>query len=187
MIKVKRLTLFWLILGLIFSLLVVVTVFTGLSGKVYIADPEGIHETAETLLQAVRTGDWEILDETILGQPSLVPATGEAESAQRILYEAYQNSLQWTIPYEFQIQGPYAILKITISCLDIMQVTREMAGIPKDNSSAVDLQSAVETVLNTRPQTVQHELTLTFRREDHQWRVVPNSALQTLLSGFITK
>lgn len=187
MIQAKKLTLIWLALGLIFSLLVMITVFTGLSGKVYVTEPEGIRNTAETLLEAVRTGSWDSLNETIMGQTSLAPALGEVGSAQQLIYEAYQESLQWTIQDDFVVQGPYITQKIMVSCLDIPQITREISRILEDIDVDSDtLRSAAETVLKGQPQTSVHELTLTFQRKDHQWRVVPNSALQSLLSGFIT-
>lgn len=184
----KKLTMFWLLGALICTLLVLIIVFSGISGKVRVTDPEGIREAAENLLEAVRTGDWESLNDVVAGDPIPAPAMGAPDSAERLIFEAYQNSLQWSIQEDYQIQGPYVTQKVNVSCLDIVQVTSDMAEILKNTESSdpAFLRSAAETVLNSASPLLQRDITLTFRREAHQWRAVPNSALQTLLSGFIT-
>lgn len=187
MIQRKKLTLFWLLGTLICSVLVLLLVCSGLSGKVIVINPEDIHEATEKLLQTVRAGDWAALDDVVAGDSISAPEIGEPDSAERLIFESFQDSLQWNIQEDYQIQGPYVTKKVTVSCLDIVQVTREISEILEDiGTDPANLHSAAETVLNSAPPLLQRDITLTFRREDHQWRAVPNSALQALLSGFIT-
>ena len=188
MIQGKKLPLFWLVGALVCSVLVLLLVCSGLSGKVIVINPEDIHEATEKLLQTVRAGDWAALDDVVAGDSISAPATGELDSAERFIFESFQDSLQWNIQEDYQIQGPYVTKKVTVSCLDIVQVTSDMAEILKNTESSdpAFLRSAAETVLNSASPLLQRDITLTFRREEHQWRAVPNSALQALLSGFIT-
>lgn len=181
-------TLLWLTAGLFCSLLVILTVLTGLSGKVLISDPEGIRESADAVMNAIQSGDWNALEDMVLGNPVLIPATGEEGSAERIIYYAYQESLRWTCKEEFQIQGSYVTQRISLTCLDIRCLTSAVAETLAESALSEDrtqlLRSATEQVLITYVPIAEQEITLVFLREQGQWKLVPNTALQTLLSGF---
>ena len=190
MIQRNNGTFLWLLAGLLLSLLVFVTVFLGLSGHILVADPDGIPEAVDTLMHALQTGDWETVDESLSGDFGFTPELGEADSAERMIYEAYQNSLQWTCADTFLVQGPCVTQNVRVSCLDIPSVTHSMAEILADmdeNISASQdavLYTAAAQVLQTNAPVIQREITLTLQRENNQWRVVPNNALLALLSAF---
>ena len=189
MIQTKKRTFLWLTGGLVFSLLVLLVVSTGLSGNVLITDPEGIPETTDAVMNCIRSGDWMTLEGLVTGNPALAPVTGEEGTAENLIWNAYQQSLQWVYEEEFDIQDSYVIQTVTVTCLDISGVTgiiarilQEPAFIAANSESA--LLAATEEVLHADVPTIQKEITLTLARENGRWLVVPNSALLALLSGF---
>lgn len=185
MVQRKNPALLWLGAGLLLSLLTLLVVFTGLAGNVLVTDPEGIPETADSVLKAVQTGDWKALEGLVSGNPPLVPATGEENTAEKAIWNAYQQSLTWVCGEGFEIRGPYVTQQVSVTCLDIARVTHAMAEILEDApADAAALLSAAEKILESDPPMVQREITLTFRRGNGRWQLVPNSALQALLSGF---
>lgn len=192
MMQQKKCTLLWLGAGFLFCLLVFLVVFTGLSGKTIIADPAGVPEAADTVMNCIRSGSWETLSPMVSGCPSLAPGTGEADSAGQAIWEAYQDSLQWTCQKDLELQNGHVTLTVTVTCLDIPGVTSAMASMLADSQVSADepenaaqiLRSAAEQVLKDVTPVAEHEITLTFLRENGRWMVVPNRAFQSLLSGF---
>lgn len=189
----KKYTLLWLLSGLLLGLLVLLVVFSGLSGNVWITDPEGIPETVNALLTCIQTGNWEDMEDLVAGNPVLRPATGVAISAEGILWEAFQRSLQWQCTEEISVQDEYVTQCITITCLDIPGAVHTMEEILKDTSNDEDpmhrskiLSETAQQVLNAGAPFLTREITLTLHREQGQWLVVPDRALLTLMSGFIT-
>lgn len=188
MTHAKYPTLFWLMAGTLCSIVLLVMVFSGLSGKVLVTDAEEIPAAADGILDAVHKGDWEILSSMVSGEMWLTPDTGAENSPENLLYEAYRKSLQWTVCHGFEIQGRYVSQKVTVTCLDISAVTHAMAE-NLDRASADDpklVSSAAEQILKSDPPYMQREITLHFLREKQQWRAVPDSALLALLSGFLS-
>ena len=182
----------WLLTGFLCSALVLLVVCTGLAGKTIVADPAGIPETANEVMDCIRYSNWEALSEMAYGCPSLVPATEEANSAQERIWKAYQESLQWTCPDDFALQDAYVTQKILVQCLDIHAVTGAMAEIlSRSQASSAEsekqeqlLYSAAEQVLLEEMPVTEREITLTFLRENGRWLVIPDRELQALLSGF---
>jgi len=190
MIKAKKNALLWLLSGLVCALLLLLVVFTGLSGTVMITDRDGIQEAADTVMHCIRAGNWEALESAVIGSHALSPLTGEADSAEALIWDAYRNSLNWTCKDGFEIQNSCVNKKLTVSYLDIPQITSEMAGILSATNTAdheqqaAALQAAAQKVLDTAAPVTECEITLTFQRDNGQWLLVPNGALQALLSGF---
>ena len=163
-------------------------VFSGLSGKVLVTDAEEIPLTADKILDALQKGDWTALSGMVSGTPLLEPDTGKEDSPEKRLYEAYRESLQWTVSQDFEIRDRYVCQKVTVTCLDITAVTQAMAET-LEQAAATDpklVSSAAEQILNANPPYLQREITLHFLREKQQWHVVPDSALLALLSGFLS-
>jgi hypothetical protein len=184
----KHTPLFWLISGILCSILLMMTVFSGLSGKVLVTDAEQIPEAADGILNAIHTGDWSGLSGMVSGDSQLTPDIGQENSAERLLYEAYQESLQWSLCQGYEIQGHYVSQKVMVTCLDISGVTRIMTE-NLDRQAADDpkmVRSAAEQILMSNPPYMQREITLHFLREKQQWHVVPDSTLLALLSGFLS-
>ena len=179
-------TLLWLLAGLLLSLLVLITVLVGLSGHILVTDPEGIPEAVDTLMLTLQTGDWE----TFSDEFGFAPELGEDDSIERMIYTAYQSSLQWTCTDAFQVQGPCVTQTVQINCLDIPGVTHSITEILADlgdstsDSREAMLYTAAAQVLESHAPMMQYEITLTLQRENNQWRVVPNNALLALLSAF---
>lgn len=186
----NKYALLWSAAGLFFSLMALLVVITGLSGKVFITDPEGIPQAANQILSCVQSGDWETLQKSVVGTPSLDLETGGPGSAEAILWDAYQKSFLWSIENDYSVSGPYVMQSVTVTCLDIPEVTRQMAGVLVDPSFNAELPGddplipAARQVLKSGTPLKQCEITLTFQREKRQWLLVPNSAFQALLSGF---
>lgn len=190
--RAKITTFLWFSLGIFFALLVLLVVRSGLAGNVLVVDPEGIPEAADAVLNCIHTGNWQELEELVSGKPSLTPFTGEADSAEAILYDAFRESLQWTCEEAYRIQGSLVTQAMTVTCLDIRGVTDAMAVILAESNAfeatgqeqARLLQAAAKQVLETQTPITQSSITLTFRREQERWMLVPNNAFKTLLSGF---
>ena len=181
----------WMIPGLVLSLLVFLVVFTGLKGNVTVTDPEGIYRSAEKLLQSIQSGDWEMLNNITEDHPGIQPQTGAEGTAERLIWNAYQESLQWSFADGFEIDGPQITLDATVSCLDISGFTRNLSGILAESTDEdqreAALSSAVLDSLEGELPTVQRTIQLRFVRREGQWQIVPNQALLALLSGFTAK
>lgn len=192
MMHAKKHTLLWLAGGLIFSLLAFWIVISGLSGNVTVTDPDFIRNTADSVMTNLQSGNWNSLSKAIVGCPSLEPAIGEEDSPEQIIYGAYLKSLEWSFPEAFQIQGMQVTQRISVTHLDILRLTDTLSQIlseetalgPEDQTQI--LCSAVEQLLASDPPYTQQELTLTFLWENHQWRLLPDSAFLALLSGFVS-
>lgn len=192
MVYTKKRTLLWSAGGLLLSLLVLLVVSGGFAGEVLVTDPEGITETTDAVMSCICTGDWKTLKLLVSGNPTLDPVTGEEDTAENIIWNAYQQSLQWACGEEFDVQGPHVTQCVTVTCLDISGVTDAMAQILLESAdSAADkenraqsLRAAAEQALKSDAPTMQREITLTFVRQNGRWQVVPNGALLALLSGF---
>lgn len=192
MMHAKKHALLWLAGGLIFSLLAFWIVISGLSGNVMVTDPDLIRNTTDSVMTNLQSGNWSSLSKATVGCPSLAPAIGEEDSPEQIIYGAYLNSLEWTFPEAFHIQGTQVTQRISVTHLDILQLTdtlsqilsEETASGPEDQMQI--LCSAVEQLLASDPPYTQQELTLTFLWENHQWCLLPDSAFLALLSGFVS-
>lgn len=189
MIQKKKSALPWLTLGMLLSLAVLLVVYTGLSGQVFIKDSEGIPAAADAVMNSIRSGDWQALDEMIAGSPGIAPETGEENSVEQMIWKAYQNSLQWTYDDSCHPDGRYVTLDISVTCLDIHGGTDAIAGILEEsaadeNQRELLLHSTAQQVLKSDPPVKTSRITLTFQREHSQWKLTPNRALQALLSGF---
>lgn len=195
MTQAKKHTLLWLAAGLLCSLLALLVVWTGLSGKVWITDPEGIPEAADAVMNSIRTGDWAGLTDMVLGSPALTPPAADADSAESRIWEAYRKSLQWTCAESFGVQDSSITQKVSVTCLDIPGVTDAISKILSDSGSdGFDtasqtelLRRAATQVLESQVPMLRREITLTFQREQGRWMLVPNHALLTLLSGFTVR
>ena len=190
MVQTKKIAFLWLMAGLLCAILLSLVVLTGLCGQIMITDRDGIQKAADSVMHYIRSGNWEALEKIVLGSPSLRPLTGEADSAEALIWDAYRDSLNWTYRDRFEVDQSCISQKITVSCLDIPKVTSDMAAVLQTTSKAdpaqqaAALQASAQKVLETNAQLTECEITLTFRREKGQWLLVPNGALQALLSGF---
>ena len=190
MVQRNKITLLWFAGGILFSLLVLSVVLSGLSGRIWVTNPEGLSETAIGIMNAVRIANWNALEDMVAGDEILSPEIGKAGSAEEIIYQTYRKSLQWTCEDSFTIRGQYATKKVTVRCLDIPTVTEAISGMISETSLNTEetrhsiLRSAAEQVLESHVPIAQHTITLTFLRENGQWMLVPDNALQALLSGF---
>lgn len=193
MIDTKKHTLIWFVLGCIFSLLVLGTVAGGLSGRVLVSDPEVIPEAADSVMRCIHTGDWNSLGQRISGSPSFLPETGKEASAEKIIWQAYQESLRWNCREEFSVQGACVSQPVSVTCLDITGVTDAMSEIVNDADTRNPenkeklLRDAAEQVLNRDVPIMEREIQLTFQRKNGQWLLIPDSSFQALLSGFAAR
>lgn len=195
MISEKKVTFLWTAAGLLFSLAVLLVIAGALHHNVPVTDPESIPEAANTLMNSVHTADWDTLEAIVSGTYALAPAAGEEGSAERLIWNAYLQSLRWNCEGSYTVHGPYVSQSLTVTCLDIRAVTNKMmellhkeSGIPSAGDDATTaLRSAAQQVLDSGAPTVHKEITLSFLREDRQWKAVPNDALLALLSGFMAR
>lgn len=191
MMHVKKQTVLWLLLGLFFGISVLLTVFTGLSGRMLITVFEGITQTADVVFGNIQSGNWNELQKMVLGQPDLTPYTGEEGSVEKQIYDAYLDSLNWFYPDDFHLQGTLITQTVSVNCLDIVGTTAAISDILEHTSFESDSENrnqilceAAELVLEDKPPLIQRNITLHFLREEQQWYLVPNNDFQALLSGF---
>lgn len=186
MTQERKYTILWFSTGLLCVFLALLVVITGLSGKVLVTDAEGIPEAADAVLNCIRTGDWDTLQETVVSSPVLAPFVGEDGSAENQIWKSYQKSLQWSCPEGFTVRGPYVIQKVSVTCLDIPEITHVIAGILEDPDihTADAIQYAAEQALGSDAARKQQEISLTFQRDGDKWLLIPDRAFQALLSGF---
>ena len=178
----KKHALLWFTAGLLFCLLIFLTVFRGLAGKVLVTDPEGIPKAADRLMHCIHSGDWETLEEIVSGNPPLAPVQEAEGSAEDLLWEAYRKTLQWSCTESFTTDGSCVIQPITVTCLDIAGAAKAAANLSED--SGLLQAEAIAQILGEAPPMLTREIQLTFLREKGQWLLVPDRALLTLLSGF---
>lgn len=195
MTNAKKQTLLWLFAGLVFSLLTLLVIWTGLSGKVWITDPEGIPEAADAVMDSIQTGDWAGLEEMVLGNPELAPNVGVQCSAERMIWDAYRNSLRWSCEEPYRIQGSLISQTVSVTCLDIPGVTDAISKtLSSPDSTGIEaatqtelLRTVAAHVLESELPMFRREITLTFQRNQGHWMLVPNNALLMLLSGLIVQ
>ena len=193
MTNAKKQTLLWFSAGLVFSFLTLLVIGTGLSGKVWITGPEEIPDAVDAVMTSIQTGDWVRLEEMISGNPELTPKVGAADSAEKMIWDAYRDSLQWSCEEPFRIHGSLITQKVSITCMDIPSITDAISTmLSSADSTGFDaatqtefLHTVAAHVLESELPMICREITLTFQRNQGHWMLVPNNALLKLLSGFI--
>ena len=193
MTNAKKQTLLWLFAGLVFSLLTLLVIWTGFSGKVWITGPEEIPDAVDAVMTSIQTGDWVRLEEMVSGNPELTPKVGAADSAEKMIWDAYRDSLQWSCEEPFRIHGSLITQKVSITCMDIPSITDAISTmLSSADSTGFDaatqtefLHTVAAHVLESELPMIRREITLTFQRNQGHWMLVPNNALLKLLSGFI--
>ena len=192
MTKANKQTLLWFSAGLVFSFLTILVVWTGLSGKVWITGPEEIPDAVDAVMTSIQTGDWVRLEEMISGNPELTPKVGAADSAEKMIWDAYRNSLQWSCEEPFRIHSSLITQKISVTCMDIPDIMDSISTVlSSSDSNGFDaatqtelLRIAAEQVLESEHPMLHREMILTFQRSQGRWVLVPNHSLQILMSGF---
>lgn len=178
----KKNAFLWAAAGLLLSIMVLVLVFGGLKGGILVADEENIPVTADVILRSVQDGDWVSLSALVSGHPDLEPQLPEEGTAERLIWNAYQESLQWELEEGYTVDGSRITQNVTVTCLDIASVSRVLQEMSMERSEAfVD---AVQQLLSTEANTMQQTITLTMVRESGVWVIIPNNALLALMSGF---
>lgn len=184
----KKRTILWTLAGLLFSLSVLLVVISGFSGQIRITDTAGIPIAADAVMHAVHTGDWNTLAILVADAQDLEPVTGEEGSAERLIWEAYQQSLQWSCTDGFEADGAQVMQKVSVTCLDISALTDRMIEILPEISDDVAeddlLAAAAEAALFEEPPVLQKDITMAFVRKNGQWKLIPDHTLLALLSGF---
>ena len=193
MTKANKQTLLWFSAGLVFSFLTLLVIWTGLSGKVWITGPEEIPDAVDAVMTSIQTGDWVRLEEMVSGNPELTPKVGAEDSAEKMIWDAYRNSLQWSCEEPFRIHSSLITQKVSITCMDIPSITDAISTMLSSPDST-GFYAATQTeflhtvaahVLESELPMIRREITLTFQRNQGHWMLVPNNALLKLLSGFI--
>ena len=193
MTKANKQTLLWFSAGLVFSFLTILVVWTGLSGKVWITGPEEIPDAVDAVMTSIQTGDWVRLEEMISGNPELTPKVGAADSAEKMIWDAYRNSLQWSCEEPFRIHSSLITQKVSVTCMDIPGITDAISTmLSSADSTGFDaatqtefLHTVAAHVLESELPMIRREITLTYQRNQGHWMLVPNNALLKLLSGVI--
>lgn len=188
MTKNNTQTKLWTILGFLMSLSVILIVLSGLSGQVWIADVDGINQSAEQVLTSIKDSDWDKLNTLIDGNSDLIPQIGDENTAENLIWHAYTQSLQWEIDDTFQLQGACVTKSTAITCLDISSLADQITDILSESADHTDLNSALisaaEQVLDEDIPLMQRKISMSFVRKDDDWKLVPNNALLSLLSAF---
>lgn len=176
----KKNAFLWTAAGLLLSIMVLVLVLGGLKGGILIADEENIPVTADAVLRSVQVGDWASLSALVSGHPDLEPQLPEDGTVERLIWNAYQSSLQWTLE-GYSVDGSRITQNVTVTCLDIASVSRQLRETPMERSEQL---VTAEQLLSADIPTMQQTISLTMVRENGSWVIVPNNALLALMSGF---
>ncbi len=191
MTRRKQTTILWTAAGLVLSLAVLLVVLSGLAGQLWITDAAGIPQAADSVMRCIQDGNWNELASFVVGEPELEPQTGEENTAENLIWDAYRQSIQWRCNDGYTVQGRQVIQQLTVSCLDISELTRSMKKIlPEITDGTVNMTAdhaliaAAEEVLRGDIPMMQKDIRLSFVRKNGQWEIVPDSGLLSLLSGF---
>lgn len=172
----------WAAAGLLLSIMVLVLVFDGLKGGILIADEENIPVTADAVLRSIQDGDWTSLTAMVSGHPDLELQLPEQGTAERLIWNAYQESLQWELEEGYTVDGSRINQNVTVTCLDIAAVARILQEMSMECYEAID--AAAQQLLPIENSTMQKTISLTMVRENGSWVIIPNNALLALMSGF---
>ena len=190
MLQTRKYTLLWLTGGIVFSLLVLLTVSGGLAGNVTVTEPESIQEAVDTAMSSLRDGDWNTLEDMVSNAVGLTPVTGKPGSPEAMIYDTFRSSLQWSCEDTFTVKDHCIVQEVNVTCLDIQGITQSIAAVLKDSANETVtqqlLQSATRQVLETDLPLIQRTIPLAFRREQNRWMLIPDHSLQVLISGFTT-
>lgn len=184
-------------------------VLMGLHGSARLrADTGPIYEAASLLLDTVRSGDYEAVSQQLLGAPEL-GNTPEPDSAEGMLWDAWRESLTYTLADACTAEEAEVLMDAEIRCLDIPAVMDAIeAAMPKllvqkakafgseeaiydsehryrdEFVNSVLHDAAADALAKHHPEAV-HTLTLRLSRADGRWQVVPTQELQQLLCAWI--
>lgn len=210
--KAKKTILIWAAVALTAAALAAVVILTGLfQGPAVQVSHEAVQNSAQSMMDTLKSGDREALSARLYGNPKLDSLPEDASPAERLIWQAYLNSLDYYLGEAFNITGDGVELEMTLYCLDIPALVDSMkASLPafvaqkaeelEDDSVLYDennnlrpefleqlLLNAAQSALADQPQIQAQELMLECRRLNGQWLVVPTEAVQSMLSGFITE
>lgn len=209
--KMKRSVVLWLAAGVMVSLCTLAAVAYGVnSSPTVLVDSTEVLETAEQMLECVRSGDYDTLGQLLYGAPNLGTCPEESENAESLIWYAFLDSIQYQLPAECYALDSAVALDVRVSCLDISAVTDSLQTIApellaqkaQEMDSEQDiydeehnyredflsevLRSATAQILAEQPQTMEREITLRLARSNDRWQVVPTEELLQFLSGFVS-
>lgn len=193
----------WLMVAGVVILCSILVLVMGLSANTS-PDTALLTQTADSAMQLTSAGDYPALSQLLLDTPELGNAPAPSDTAQGIIWQAWQESLHYTLSDPELEETP--IVRINVTCLDIGAVTTAMEAIAPEllqikadeaETEIYDadhaylpeflagvLKDAAVQALEAAP-TMEREILLEFVRTQDGWFIRPTKSLLQMLSGFL--
>lgn len=202
---------FSILLGIVGTALMVFSIglcLVSLNKKVELKEvPEGAASCAQTLMDAVQSGDFAAAAKVMYGQPELGVSREPADTTGVMIWEAYLGSISCEWKGECYVTEAGIGRDAQITFLDIPSVTETIGRrahglLTQKVESATDMAELYDESNNFREELVADvlneavvralaedaqmrtlDVTLTMILRDGKWWAVPDQALLTALSG----
>ena len=176
---------------------------------ILVQQPESAREQVEDLMEAVCAGDYAAASALLYGNPDLGMERDAADRVGMLLWEAMESSRTYTLSDEFYATNTGVALDVQMSCLDMASVTvnlrersqkllEQRMQEAEDPSEVYDenneyredfvmevLYDAAVEALAEDAKTTTQDVTLNLIYDRGQWKIMPEAALLSAISGGI--
>lgn len=177
------------------------------SSPAIVLHPLGARKCAEKMMIALSGGDYKTASSLMYGSPDLGKVPEDGNLAVELIWSEFLGSMEFTASGECYVTDSGVAMDVSVQTLDVPAVIASMEGYARELlgsriASAGDLSDIYDSDNNIRQEikeqilrdaTVQsltnnlayqeHQLTLNLVFENGNWWVVPDAALQKVLSG----
>lgn len=169
--------------------------------------PEGVAEAAQTMLNAVCSGDYETAGACMYGSPRLGTGAESESETGRLLWDAFVKSLRYELVGDCVINESGVTQQVRIRTLDLASVTANLkersqtlltqkVAEAEDVSQIYDetnsyreefvmevLRMATEEAIEQDARYTNLDLMLEMVYEQGKWWVIPSQNLMNVISG----
>ena len=167
--------------------------------------PEEARELALTMMEDLCRGDYPAVSQVLYGQPDLGLDRDPADAVGVLIFEAYQDSLQYELLRDCYVTDQGIAMDVAVTFLDVSSVTANLrqrtatlleAHVAKTEDASVIyaaggeyreefvmevLYEAAVQALSEDGKTLRTELTLECVFENGQWWIVPTDGLMKII------
>ncbi len=208
--RTKAFSVFFAVLGILLAVSAAGAVFLLSDAQPILLGASGTAaKTAASLMDALCDGDYDAAEQLLYGQPDLGLDRAPAEPVGQLLWDAYRDSLTYTLDGECYASENGLKQNVKITALDLTAVTAEIgARLPDllesrsrsmEDSQVYDvnreyreafvndvLLDTAEAALKDASATREYSLVLTLIHQEGNWRVVADEPLLTVISGGVS-
>lgn len=199
------------ILGILAAICAAVSIIFAVSsvsqGPKLLKAPDSAQERTQALMELVCSGAFDDASLLLSGTPDLGLETPAAGTPEALIWDAWLDSLRYEFSGDCYVTSDGIARDVTVWGLDIPLTTQAISAEAQllleerlansaDGSGIYDadgnlsktfadqiLYDATVKGLSAPPQEVSRQMTLTLKYEHNQWMIVPDTQLQTFLSG----